>query len=48
MAKIIWSNKAVGQLERVITYIRKEQGHSYAETVLDKIFEKTKLLESSP
>ena len=48
MAKIIWTNKAFGQLERAINYIRKEQGISYAKIVLNKILEKTTLLESSP
>jgi len=48
MAKIIWTNKAFGQLERAINYIRKEQGLSYAEIVLNKILEKITLLESSP
>jgi hypothetical protein len=37
MAKIIWTNKAFGQLKRAINYIRKEQGLSYAEIVLNKI-----------
>jgi len=48
MAKVIWTNKALGQLERVIKYIRKEQGLSYAETVLSKILKITEQLESSP
>lgn len=48
MAKIIWTNKAFGQLERAINYIRKEQDISYAKIVLNKILEKTTLLESSP
>ena len=48
MAKIIWTQKAYSQLERAIKYIKKEQGHSYAEIVLNKTIEKTRLLEKNP
>jgi toxin ParE1/3/4 len=48
MVKVIWTNKAFGQLERAIKYIREEQGLSYAEIVLNKILQTTDLLENSP
>jgi len=48
MVKVIWTKKAFGQLERAIKYIRKEQGLSYAETVLNKILQTTELLEKWP
>ena len=48
MAKIIWTQKAYAQLERAIKYIKEEQGHSYAEIVLNKTIEKTRLLEKNP
>lgn len=48
MAKIIWTNKDFGQLERAIKYIRKEQSVSYAKIVLNKILEKITLFVSSP
>ena len=46
MAKVIWTKKAFGQLERSIKYIRDEQGLSYAKTVLNKILSTTELLET--
>jgi len=48
MAKVIWTKKAFGQLERAIKYIREEQGLTFAETVLNKILQTTELLENSP
>lgn len=48
MAQVIWTKRALGQLERAIKYIREEQGLSYAEIVVNKIFKSTSLLESSP
>ena len=48
MVKIIWTKKAFTQLERAIKYINEEQGHSYAEIVLNKTLEKTRLLEKTP
>ncbi|MEQ8627038.1 MULTISPECIES: type II toxin-antitoxin system RelE/ParE family toxin [Ekhidna] len=48
MAKVIWTKRAFGQLERNIKYIKEEQGNSYAETVLDKILSSTALLEGTP
>lgn len=48
MVEVIWTNKAFGQLERAIKYIREEQGLSYAKIVLNKILQTTKLLENSP
>jgi len=48
MVKVIWTKKAFNQLERAIKYIKEEQGPSYAEIVLNKILEKTCLLERTP
>ena len=48
MAKVIWTKKAFGQLERAIKYIREEHGVSYSETALNKILQTTELLEKSP
>jgi plasmid stabilization system protein ParE len=48
MVKVIWTKRASGQLERVIKYIKEEQGLSYAETVLNRILSSTKLLEGTP
>ncbi|MEX0813289.1 MAG: type II toxin-antitoxin system RelE/ParE family toxin [Chitinophagales bacterium] len=47
MAKVIWTKKAFGQLERAIKYIKEEQGRSYAEIVLNKILTTTETLEHS-
>lgn len=48
MVKIVWSKRAFDQLERAIRYIKEEQGSNYAEIVLNKVLEKTRLLENSP
>ncbi len=48
MAKVIWTKRASRQLERSIIFIKEDQGLVYAKIVLDKIFEKTRLLESLP
>jgi len=48
MVKLIWTKRAFSQLERAIKYIREEQGLAYAEIVLNKTLEKTRLLENSP
>jgi plasmid stabilization system protein ParE len=48
MANVIWTRKALGQLERAIKYIHKEQGTSYAQTVLSKILKITERLETTP
>lgn len=48
MVKVIWTKKAFSQLERAIKYIKEEQGHSYAEIVLNKTIEKIRLLENNP
>jgi len=37
MAKVIWTKRGFGQLEKAIKYIKEEQGLSYAETVLNRI-----------
>jgi plasmid stabilization system protein ParE len=48
MVKIIWTNRAFGQLERAINYIREERGVSYASIVLDKITKSVLLLSNHP
>jgi plasmid stabilization system protein ParE len=48
MVEIIWTKKAFSQFERAIKYIKDERGHSYAEIVLNKTLEKTRLLENNP
>lgn len=48
MAKVIWTKKALGQLERASKYIREEHGLTYAKIVLDRVFNSTDLLEVSP
>ncbi|MEO9869654.1 type II toxin-antitoxin system RelE/ParE family toxin [Ekhidna sp.] len=48
MAKVIWTKRAYGQLERSIKFIKEEQGVSYAETVLNRILNSTSLLKETP
>jgi toxin ParE1/3/4 len=48
MVKVIWSKRAFGQFERSITYIKEEQGLSYAKIVVDSILETTRLLCEQP
>ncbi len=48
MVKIIWTNRAFGQLERAINYIKDERGVSYASIVLEKIIKSTSLLSNHP
>ena len=37
MAKIIWTKRAVGQLEKTVDYIKQESNPHQASLVLDKI-----------
>ncbi|MCX2745639.1 type II toxin-antitoxin system RelE/ParE family toxin [Mangrovivirga sp. M17] len=46
MVEVIWTKKALGQLERAVKYIQNEQGTSYAKIVLNKILDSTELLEN--
>lgn len=48
MVEVRWTNKAYGQFERALKYIREEQGHVYAEIVRKEILKTTKLLKDSP
>ena len=48
MVKIVWTNRAFGQLERAISYVKEERGYSYASIVLDKILKSTSLLVEHP
>ena len=44
MVEVIWTKKAIGQLERIVKYIKEERGTYYAEIVLSKILNSTKHL----
>lgn len=48
MVEVIWTKKALKQLERAVKYIREEQGISYAKIVLEKVLNSTELLEKTP
>lgn len=48
MVEVIWTKKALNQLERAVKYIREEQGISYAKIVLEKVLNATELLENTP
>jgi toxin ParE1/3/4 len=48
MVKIIWTNRAFGQFERLIKYIREEQGLAYAKIVHEKILQSVSSLEKFP
>ncbi|MBN8586378.1 MAG: type II toxin-antitoxin system RelE/ParE family toxin [Ignavibacteria bacterium] len=48
MAQVIWTKKALSQLERSVKYIVEEQGPSYAEIVLNKILTATRNLSDFP
>jgi plasmid stabilization system protein ParE len=48
MVKIIWTNRAISQLEHAVKYILDEQGKTYAETVLNKILNSTRNLYDFP
>jgi plasmid stabilization system protein ParE len=48
MVKVVWSYRATNQLERVVKYIREEQGLAYAKTVVERILSSTRNLESTP
>jgi toxin ParE1/3/4 len=48
MVKVIWTDRALGQLERAILYIKEERGVSYATIVLDRVIKSTSLLTEHP
>ena len=48
MAEVIWTQKAVGQLERIVKYIKEEQGVYYATLVLNKVLDSTRHLDKHP
>ncbi len=48
MVEVIWTKKALSQLERAIKYIQEEQGTSYAQIVLSKILDATETLQTTP
>jgi Plasmid stabilization system protein len=48
MAKIVWSKRALSQLERNIRYIKEERGVTFGQIVLDKILGSVSRLTSFP
>ncbi len=48
MAEVIWTKKAIAQLERAVKYIKEESGKYYAEIVLNKIYISTRFLSKFP
>jgi plasmid stabilization system protein ParE len=48
MVKIIWTKRAFNQFERLVKYIREEQGLSYARIVHEKILQAINNLEEFP
>lgn len=48
MVEVIWTKKAVSQLESHIKYIKENSGITYAEIVLNRILSLTKYLNEFP
>ena len=48
MVEVIWTKLATNQLERVVKYIKEEQGTFYAKLVLNKILDSVTGLETHP
>jgi plasmid stabilization system protein ParE len=48
MVKIIWTERALNQLERAVRYIKTERGVFYASIVLEKILNKVAVLANYP
>ncbi|MFT6996606.1 MAG: toxin ParE1/3/4 [Cryomorphaceae bacterium] len=48
MVEVVWTKKALSQLERAVKYIQEEQGTSYAEIVMSRILDATESLENAP
>jgi plasmid stabilization system protein ParE len=48
MVEIIWTERALDQLERAVRYIKTERGVHYASIVLEKILSKTAVLANYP
>lgn len=48
MVEVVWTKKAISQLERAVKYIRDESGKYYAEIVLNRILSSTRFLDENP
>jgi plasmid stabilization system protein ParE len=48
MAEVVWTKKALSQLEHAIKYVREESGITYAEILLNGILNATRHLERYP
>jgi plasmid stabilization system protein ParE len=48
MAKIVWTQTALKQLERIVKFIEQEQGPSVARTVGERIIDRSEHLEKFP
>lgn len=48
MVEVVWTKKAISQLERAVKFIKEESGKYYAEIVLNKILQSTRLLNEFP
>jgi toxin ParE1/3/4 len=48
MVEVIWTKKAINQLENAVKYIKNESGKYYAEIVLNKILSSTRFLNEFP
>lgn len=48
MVKIIWTKRSFSQFERIIKFIREDQGLGYARIVHSKILESVSFLENHP
>jgi toxin ParE1/3/4 len=48
MVKVIWTKRAFSQFERIVKFIREDQGLSYARIVHERILESISFLEHHP
>ena len=48
MAEVVWTKKALGQLEKAVKYISEESGKYYAEIVLNHILSAVDNLIENP
>lgn len=48
MVKIVWTQTALKQLERIVKFIEQEQGPSVARTVGEHIIDRSEHLEKFP
>jgi toxin ParE1/3/4 len=48
MAEVVWTKKALSQLEHAVKYVKEESGVAYAEILLNGILKSTRHLEQYP